>query len=182
MSEKGRKFQVSTVDRRVEALCARALQASLSVDGRTLVLAQTTDATSSELFSAHPPETGHPFPPAKVMIHDGVTDALVAPYLAGNRIYFSHIPKHGNETVMAGDFDPITGTVANASEILPSGILPLFEGQRWLPVVTQDELEVFFAHSTGNDDADVGVHAVDRQRARRERAGAAPRDTSVISA
>ena len=130
-------------------------QASLSADGRTLFLTRTKDPNDSDLLFARRDAVDQAFPAPTPILHAGLTDGLFGPYLVGRRLYFSRLPKRGNETVMVADFDPVAGAITNAMEV---GALAPAIGIRWAPAVTEDELEVFFAHGITENDAQV-MHA-----------------------
>lgn len=118
-------------------------QSVLSLDARTLFVARLGTTTSGELlFSRRDP--GAAFPAPKPVLHPGLNASLFGPYPAGASLYFSRLQGTDDERLSAGSFEATTGVLGAVHDV---GLVPSLTGAHWSPVVTDDELEIFFANS-----------------------------------
>ena len=118
-------------------------QPVLSLDARTLFVARLGTTTAGDLlFSRRDP--GAAFPAPKPILHPGVNASLFGPYPAGASLYFSRLQGTDDERISAGAFDATTGTLGAVHDV---GLVPSLAGAHWSPIVTDDELEIFFANS-----------------------------------
>lgn len=118
-------------------------QPVLSLDARTLFLARLGTTTAGDLlFSRRDP--GAAFPAPEPILHPGLNASLFGPYPAGSSLYFSRLQGTDDERISSGSFDPTTGTLGAVRDV---GLMPSLTGAHWSPVVSDDELEIFFASS-----------------------------------